>query len=512
MTFYEAAIEVLRRSGRPLHYKKITELAIREDLLSHKGKTPEVTMSARLTKEVKREDVSVLERTRPGVYKLREEYVDELNEKAREREEAEAAALAKEEAEQEDVVEEDEDEEEEEEAEQEEAPAPEQRGSRRRGRRGRRGRGRRRDDDADADSDSGDDASAEAEEEEAAPEREESSEDDGDRRKSRGARSRGRRGGRSRGRKNDEETQTESKKDDERKPERASRDDSKSSSRSRSGRSRGGRRSSKSSKHLEAGPVKLEGFAEAAYTVLSERTEPMSTKDLADEIFERKLVRFHTHDATMTVQAALVTDNQRRKQRGHRKLFIAHAGSRWGLTEWGLSDAILEKEQRILSLSEECRQEAIGLIGDALLDVAPEALEHVTLTLLEGLGYSDIKVSKRSSDGDVFFTADLRQGLSDVRVCIQVVADGSGELGPDVVTGLRGTLHHYSAAEGVIVHLGEISKQAVDESREEKLAAVTLIDRTTFVTQLVDQGIGVTRFHTPILLIDTAFLEQLKNV
>ncbi|MEM1348170.1 MAG: restriction endonuclease, partial [Myxococcota bacterium] len=271
------------------------------------------------------------------------------------------------------------------------------------------------------------------------------------------------------------------------------------------------RSSTPPSKHLDHGPVKLDGFAEAAYTVLSEQTRPMATQDLADEIFKRKLVRFHTHDAAMTLQAALVTDNQRRKQRGHRKLFIAHAGSRWGLTEWGLSDELLTKEQRILSLSEECRQEAIGLMGAALLDVAPEALEHVVLTLLEGLGYTDLKVSKRSSDGDVFFSAALRQGLSDVRVCIQVVADRSRELESEVITDLRGTLHHYAAAEGVIVHLGEISKQAIEESREEKLAPVTLIDRTTFVTQLVDQGIGVTRFHTPILLIDTAFLEQLQK-
>src|SRR5690606_19491161 len=48
MTFTDAAREVLKQSGRPLHYKEITELAIEKNLLSHVGKSPEVTMGARL--------------------------------------------------------------------------------------------------------------------------------------------------------------------------------------------------------------------------------------------------------------------------------------------------------------------------------------------------------------------------------------------------------------------------------------------------------------------------------
>ncbi|MFM2153201.1 MAG: hypothetical protein RL199_1636 [Pseudomonadota bacterium] len=48
MTFTEAAVEVLRRSGKPLHYKQIAQEAIAAGLLSHVGQTPEETMGARL--------------------------------------------------------------------------------------------------------------------------------------------------------------------------------------------------------------------------------------------------------------------------------------------------------------------------------------------------------------------------------------------------------------------------------------------------------------------------------
>ena len=49
MTFTEAAAQVLRLVGKPLHYKEITDVAIEKNLLSHVGKSPEVTMGASLT-------------------------------------------------------------------------------------------------------------------------------------------------------------------------------------------------------------------------------------------------------------------------------------------------------------------------------------------------------------------------------------------------------------------------------------------------------------------------------
>src|SRR5215469_14323029 len=73
MTFIEAAAEILRQVGKPLHYKEITELAIAKNLLSHVGKTPEVTMSHRLTSAVKKDDKEVpIVKVKPGVFALRE--------------------------------------------------------------------------------------------------------------------------------------------------------------------------------------------------------------------------------------------------------------------------------------------------------------------------------------------------------------------------------------------------------------------------------------------------------
>ncbi|MFZ5468336.1 MAG: HTH domain-containing protein [Myxococcota bacterium] len=54
MTFYEAALRVLQSAGHPLHVGEITERSIKENLLSHVGKTPEQTMLSRLAAMAKR--------------------------------------------------------------------------------------------------------------------------------------------------------------------------------------------------------------------------------------------------------------------------------------------------------------------------------------------------------------------------------------------------------------------------------------------------------------------------
>ncbi len=515
MTFFEAAVEVLRRTGRPLHFKKITEVAVRDNLLSHVGKAPGDTMSSRLTQEIKRQGKSVIVETRPGVYTIREGEMETLNEKAKEREEKEKKRRNSrpepsdnqkaEEVEAKDARDEDDS---------NDGPKRRRRRSRKDGNSSngnRRSKGNKR---SKGNRSKGNKRSK----------NQKSTKGSGGRRRARGSR---RSGGSKSSKGNKRSNDANGNRRKSNKSSKSTNGNRRSKSDNKNGRRKSRSRASKGkskqrtgaveilsspTKHLEAGPVRLDGIAEAAYTVLQDgNAEPMDIQALADEIFDRKLVKFHTHDAAATVRAALANDNQIRRQRGHRELFTRYDKQNWGLSEWGLPDAAVQKEQTILSLSEEIRQDTLEHLGEALIDVQDEALEHIALTLLERLGYQNIKVSKRSSSGDVYFTADWRQGLADVRVCIQVTLEGEDELGSDAVSALRETLHHYSAAEGLIIHLGDISKKAITESRQDDKAPITLIDRETFVELLIKHGIGVQAYTTPILMVDTAFIDMLKS-
>mgnify|MGYP006188796561 CR=1 FL=1 len=484
MTFYEAAVEILRRSGRPLHFKKITEVAIRSELLSHVGKTPESTMESRLEQEVKKPEGSWIVMTRPGVFTLREDVVDELNREALAREEEEKAkAAARKPAA---VAEPQTNGASDDEADEEisaDAETESTGGSRRRRRR-RRGRGG--DTDARSDDSAGDDDDTPetGELDDADDESDESDEEEAEAKNGRESGRRRGRGRRGRGRDKDKDKEADKPKTNGVQP----------------------------GSYAELDGSRYDSIGEAAYAVLAaNKRKTMTTAAVAKTVFDKKLVRFHTHDPEATIQSAMVTDNQVRARRGRRPLFAQYRDGRWGLTEWGVSDEGIEKERQILRLADELRREAVAQLGEAVAGLKAEAFEMVVMTLLERLDYGNLKVSKRTSEGDTFFTADWRRGFSDLRVCVQIVADPEAQLDSDTIKELRETLNHYSAAEGIIVHLGEVTKEAVRESRDADAAKVTVIDRKAFVRLLVDEGIGVKTFSTPIVMVDNAFIDALQR-
>ena len=69
-SFKQAAKQILAKANKPLHYKVITQQAIKNGLLQSQGKTPWATMSAVLSVDVKNED-SDFYRAGPGLYGLK---------------------------------------------------------------------------------------------------------------------------------------------------------------------------------------------------------------------------------------------------------------------------------------------------------------------------------------------------------------------------------------------------------------------------------------------------------
>lgn len=71
MNFKTAAREVLREVGHPLHYTDITEIALESGYLQSSGHTPQNTMRARLSVDVRDNPESHFVQTAPGIYGLR---------------------------------------------------------------------------------------------------------------------------------------------------------------------------------------------------------------------------------------------------------------------------------------------------------------------------------------------------------------------------------------------------------------------------------------------------------
>ena len=71
MDFKAAAHTVLEEIGHPLHYTDITEIALESGYLQSIGRTPQHTMRARLSVDVRDNPRSLFRQTAPGVYALR---------------------------------------------------------------------------------------------------------------------------------------------------------------------------------------------------------------------------------------------------------------------------------------------------------------------------------------------------------------------------------------------------------------------------------------------------------
>jgi Holliday junction resolvase len=70
-TFKQAAIEVLKKSKKPLHYTEITRQALELGILKTEGATPEASMNAQITVDIKnKSNGSDFIKTAPGTFEL----------------------------------------------------------------------------------------------------------------------------------------------------------------------------------------------------------------------------------------------------------------------------------------------------------------------------------------------------------------------------------------------------------------------------------------------------------
>ena len=72
MDFKAAAREVLSEVGHPLHYTDITEIALESGYLDSVGRTPQNTMRARLSVDVRDNPGTPFFQSAQGVYGLKE--------------------------------------------------------------------------------------------------------------------------------------------------------------------------------------------------------------------------------------------------------------------------------------------------------------------------------------------------------------------------------------------------------------------------------------------------------
>jgi hypothetical protein len=524
MTFTEAAAEVLRLAGKPLHYKEITELAIEKNLLSHVGKSPEITMGARLAALLKKEDkTNPIVRVKPGVFALRE-WDGKKGRKAAKEEPAPEPALDDEdiavnalevdamsappaapaeeadEAAAEGADDEDDviiagdvndgfrpdlaasgadifdDEEDDDQpilgpatAPAGSAPAldPTGEGGRRRRRRRRRGRGGQGELGATGERPSAPRVEGQAAEAEEAP----------------------------------------------RDPLAPA---PRPQVRDRQQIMAGGAPTGIDIPLGEGDELGGRELADAAALVLGSFDRSggaVPVRNVAEALARRGRLAGEPAAATVQLTASLRADNLRRGALGQRPRFRFSNGARVALTDWLLGPDLTRLEQDALAAAERYREAARRLLLRRVQELPGQAFVELALVALERAGMSQLRAVRRpgATGGEAHFQAVHRTGSDEIRTAIIVRKDGR-EIGRERVTDLRGALHHYGpAAAGWLITTGQVLSGARDEATAVATQPVSVFDGPAFCRLLEDHDVGVTRTRISLPLPDLELFEILRG-
>jgi hypothetical protein len=477
MTFTEAAVAVLRQAGRPLHYKKITELAIETNLLSHVGKTPEVTMSARLAMLAKKREGDVeIVKVKPGVFGLKEFGAAVLAAASADGAEGEEVELTMHDLEEQSVSENSEtakaskaadvpekppatptpgsqlfpDEDDDDEpilAGLDESRSDPKRGRRRRRRRPGRGG-----------------ASVGVTREASGRERE-STREAPVRLQDQGGRDRYEVAG---------DWQREAQEDD----------------------------------------LIGKSLSDAVYTVMegSNSRQAYGLERIAQQLVQKGRLQGEPGALLPTVAAALRADNALQVRMSRRNRFRIHGNRVW-LTEWLLPPDALRAERQAERAAEQ-QQFAVRKMFLKLVRTLPlTGFAELVASWLNAEGVTSVRAVRRpgSSANELHFAGVLHQGRNETHLAVVIRRDGQ-DVDKAMIEQIRGALHHYGQASMAwVITLGMLPADSRQEAAMPGVAPCTLFDGMEWAESLEDKGIGLSRCQVALSLPQFELLAALSG-
>lgn len=498
MTFTEAAAQVLRLVGKPLHYKEITDVAIEKNLLSHVGKSPEVTMGARLAALVKKgEKDNPLIRIKPGVFGLRDWDQETIDTGLADRTPALERLAASEGTATDSAEEAPPGEESAPEQSPEPPPPPDEEPTvpdEEEQRRAEMAAGATEFFDAEEDDDEpifGGAASAAPEEER--PE--------GGRRRRR----RRRRGGR-----NSDEA---SDNDDDLPSYTVSDAPDNVAELAHEVRAARSDRESKSVRKVASlAGRELSGWLVELLETFDKNRGPVSAQSLCDQASRRGATDAEGSLSPALLLAVALADNERSLLESRRPRFRV-VQNKIGLSAWGLDSELARQHKELELALARYREASRRAVLKSLSSLPQRALGELLSVLLERLGATEVKrVRRQGTHGaELHLCAMTRVPGGEIPTAIVIRRDGR-DVGRERVTELRGTLHHYGpASAGWLITTGQVLSGAREEARASGAAPVSLFDGALLARLCEEHGVGISYTRVLVPTPNTEIFEALRS-
>jgi hypothetical protein len=547
MTFMEAALEILKRERRPLHYKEIAEKATERKLLTFVGRTPEVTMQTQLTAAVKKAPGQPFVRVKPGVFGLLR-----YPEAAPEPEPVVSAPVASPKAQKgegksekaEGKSEKGEGKSEKSEGKSEKSAAGEEaRGGRRRRRGGRgrrRGRGGAEGTEAAETTEApeakgaspeptGEEDHPSHEEHDDSPEEPEIGSLSAEARAAALAESGVLEGGRDEKEGEEEEVAVGEPGDDEEGVEAEDEDDEDGKAEDQGEGERftpspvvseapaaakpgeGSAPAAPASSEGQGQPArKITSPIDAAIEILKGQApgRGLHVRQIADAAVRRRLIHGEPNEAWRVMRAALAAEGKERLRAAQRPRVRPAGSGLYALTRRP-PDTDLERAEFVLGEARRAlRERTMAALEQRLAELAPPAFEAVVRVLLQREGYGPATFIKRV-EGTIYLEALRGRGLRPSR-CLIALRPGTASAGRRAVGELRAGIRARNQDEGLLLMAGRLADDAVSEWKQSG-APVEVVDGPALAESCVRHGVGVISASVNVEFVDADFFAEISE-
>lgn len=444
MTFYEAAVEVLRSAGRPLHVKKITTISVDQNLLTHVGRDPEKTMRARLAQEVAKTGESLIKIIRPNVYVLRDGVDPDSA-----RQTVQPRKIEVDDAD-------------------EPTPARNDREEKREDKNGKREEKR---------SLNGRKSERDGHENQRTAKRKDKREEKREPKRSEQQR--------------DEST---------RQPPRERSADKPRTSPSPAAQALATLRDTS----LVPTAPKAGDLAEHIHEILqSGPTQGLTLKEIGNKLADTAYAAL-PQLPLQALRSTLTRANQRRADKGQPPLFSTNTDGRWSLIK---EDPSLTASFEALEQWQERHKALLARrLEHVIAERSNDQLLGMVALVMERLGYQSVELHPAEGEELATFSATLTHGLSQSRVAVRVFAIDRPITRLDIMA-FRGNLHQYHAERGTIFTLGGHSLCARKQIDAPNAAPVTLLQGNDLAELMIRTHVGTTEVKVSVPHLDHAFFE-----
>ena len=141
-----------------------------------------------------------------------------------------------------------------------------------------------------------------------------------------------------------------------------------------------------------------------------------------------------------------------------------------------------------------------------LKNLSPRGFEHFCMEFLQLLGYRNMAVTKRSSDGGIDGHGDFRQGAVSINSAFQAKKWGATPVGRPEIDKFRGAIQG-DFDHGVFITTSRFTRDAKEASYKKGAITILLLDGPAIAELMIERGIGVTRQPVYLHELDSEFFK-----